>query len=50
VLDPGPVDEPVEPVGDRVGMHRSAVRADDDKPEIVVASPNASRSVSSLAR
>lgn len=35
-LDPGPVDEPVKAVGDRVGVHRAAVRVADEQPRIVV--------------
>jgi len=38
-LDPGPVDEPLEPAGDRVGVHRPPVRVADEQPGIVVAVP-----------
>jgi len=38
-LDSGPVDELVEPVGDRVGVHRPPVLVADEPPSIVVAVP-----------
>lgn len=36
-LDPGPVDELVEPVDDGVGVHRPPVRVADEPPRIAVA-------------
>ncbi len=38
-VDSGPVDEAVEPLGDRVGAHRPAVWVADEQPDIVVVVP-----------
>jgi hypothetical protein len=36
-LDPGPVDEAVEPAGDRIRVHRPPVGVADEQPGILVA-------------